>query len=113
MLFRSDVIKSGGEWISSIELEAMISEIEGVEIASVVGVPDERWGERPCAWIQSKSDSINIETVQNHLKQYVESGKIPNWAIPNMVAIVEEIPRTSVGKIDKKEIRKRIAEAGE
>ncbi|MBT3783789.1 fatty acid--CoA ligase [bacterium] len=108
-----DVIKSGGEWISSIELESLIMEIKGVEIAAVVGVPDEQWGERPCAWIQTHLDSIDLDAIQDHLKQYVEKGKLPSWAIPNLVAVVEEIPRTSVGKIDKKEIRKRISQMGE
>lgn len=107
-----DVIKSGGEWISSVALEALISEISGVDLVAVVGVPDEQWGERPCAWIQSQSKTLDILAVQDHLKTYVDSGKIPTWAIPSMVAIVEEIPRTSVGKIDKKEIRRQILQKG-
>mgnify|MGYP003331441121 CR=1 FL=1 len=108
-----DVIKSGGEWISSLELESMIAEIDGVELAAVVGLPDERWGERPVAWIQSADRTINMATVKKHLQVYVDKGVIPAWAIPGHVKMVKEIPRTSVGKIDKKEIRRQILQKGQ
>ena len=101
-----DVIKSAGEWISSIDIERLITLCEGVNEVAVVGIIDEKWGERPVAWI--KASKLNSEIIKIHLESYVEDGTIPTWAIPERIEFVNEIPKTSVGKIDKKEIRKRI-----
>lgn len=101
-----DVIKTGGEWISSLELENLISQHELVAEVAVIGVPDEKWGERPFAMIVSVTGAeIDSQNLQTHLAQFVESGQINKWAIPQQISVVSEIPKTSVGKINKKVIR--------
>ncbi|GAA0688581.1 fatty acid--CoA ligase [Marinobacterium maritimum] len=103
-----DVIKTGGEWISSLELESLISSHPLVDNVAVVGVPDERWGERPHACVVAKSGELVAETIKQHLSQFVETGQINKWAIPESIDLVTDIPKTSVGKIDKKRIRSSI-----
>ncbi|MDI3326593.1 fatty acid--CoA ligase [Pontibacterium granulatum] len=104
-----DVIKTGGEWISSLELESLISQHEAVGEVAVVGVPDEKWDERPLALVVPVAGAELCATVlQEHLKQYVESGRINKWAIPQEINVVTEIPKTSVGKINKKLIREQV-----
>jgi len=103
-----DVIKSGGEWIVSLELENLLSLHEDVLEAGVIGVPDEKWGERPLAIIipvEGASESINQNVLYDFLQSYVDDGTITKWAVPDHYVFVEEIPRTSVGKIDKKALR--------
>ena len=100
-----DVIKTGGEWVSSLELESLISQHPGVQEVAVVGVPDEKWDERPLAMIVSAKDNLAAEEIKAHLQSFVENGRINKWAIPDDIRIVEAIPKTSVGKIDKKLIR--------
>lgn len=106
---KKDVIKSGGEWISSLELESLISAYPGVKEAAIIGVPDARWGERPLA-IMVLNDATHVtgEELKKHLQQYVDSGKLSKWAIPDEFKFVTEIPKTSVGKIDKKLIRSKV-----
>lgn len=103
-----DVIKTGGEWISSLELERLISTHPGIEAVTVVGVPDERWGERPCALVIPRAADFDPQSIAEHLQQYVANGAINKWAIPREVRIVGDIPKTSVGKIDKKRIRAQL-----
>lgn len=104
-----DVIKTGGEWISSLELENLISQNEAVNQVAVVGVPDARWGERPFAMIvPAEGHSIDAASVKLHLQQYVDNGQIAKWAVPERISIVTEIPKTSVGKINKKLIRELV-----
>ncbi len=103
-----DVIKSGGEWISSLELERIIVEHPRVSEAAVVGVPHEKWGERPVAFVVPKAEGkglLSEEELKGFIRGFVEKGIIPRWAIPDRIYMVDEIPKTSVGKIDKKEIR--------
>ncbi len=101
-----DVIKTGGEWISSLELENLISQHDAVAEVAVVGVPDERWDERPYAMVVPASGAeIDADQIKQHLQQFVAAGHINKWAIPEEIAIVSEIPKTSVGKINKKQIR--------
>lgn len=103
-----DVIKSGGEWISSVELENCLIAHPHVLEAAVVGVPDERWQERPLAVIVAKQDaSVSAEQLRMFL-----ADKVVRWWLPERWAFVDEIPRTSVGKYDKKAIRSRYAEHG-
>lgn len=104
-----DVIKTGGEWLSSIELENLISKHADVAAVAVVGVPDEKWGERPFAMVVPKTPDLTQEDLQQHLSQYVETGHISKWAIPDQIRMVDDIPKTSVGKINKKEIRAQLA----
>ncbi len=103
-----DIIKSGGEWIVSLELENLLSLHEDVLEAALIGVPDEKWGERPLAIITPVEDArerITAAAMQEHLQKYVVEGVIARWAVPDQYVFVEALPRTSVGKIDKKVLR--------
>lgn len=101
-----DVIKTGGEWICSLDIENLISHIEGVGEVAVVGVPDLRWGERPYALVVLKPGAeITPDKIRETLTQRVAEGGINKWYVPDHIALVNEIPKTSVGKIDKKKIR--------
>lgn len=105
-----DVIKTGGEWISSIELESLISQHPQVAEVAVIGIPDEKWGERAYALIVPVSgQTVDAGALQTHLMQFVESGRINKWAIPEKISVVSEIPKTSVGKLNKKLIRMQVS----
>ncbi|WP_372985860.1 fatty acid--CoA ligase [Marinobacter sp.] len=104
-----DVIKTGGEWLSSLDLENLISQHPAVAGAAVVGIPDEKWGERPYALVTLKpGENASQEDIQKHLQQFVDSGDINKWAIPEQMDFVDDIPKTSVGKINKKLIRDQL-----
>ncbi|MCP8463197.1 fatty acid--CoA ligase [Pseudomonas sp. ZM23] len=106
-----DVIKTGGEWLSSLELEDLISRHPSVREVAVVGVPDPQWGERPFALLVLRDGhSLDAKALKEHLKPFVEQGNINKWAIPSQIAVVTEVPKTSVGKLDKKRIRVDIAQ---
>lgn len=105
-----DLIKSGGEWIVSLELENLLSLHDDVLEAAVIGIPDEKWGERPLAIIVPKEgaeDRVTADTMREHLEKFVADGVIASWAVPDQYTFVEELPKTSVGKIDKKMLRSR------
>ncbi|MFF2779681.1 long-chain fatty acid--CoA ligase [Streptomyces sp. NPDC058052] len=103
-----DVIKSGGEWISSVELENAIMAHPSVAEAAVVAVPDEKWGERPLATVVLKEGAeADYATLRDFL---AGEGGIAKWQLPERWAIVPAVPKTSVGKFDKKVIRKQYAE---
>jgi len=106
-----DVIKTGGEWISSLELEDLVSRHPGVREVAVVGIPDPQWGERPFALLVARDGhTLDAKSLKEHLKPFVEQGLLSKWAIPSQIALVTEIPKTSVGKLDKKRIRLDIAQ---
>ncbi len=106
-----DVIKTGGEWISSLELEDLILKHPAVAEAAVVGVPDPKWGERPLALVVVKpGQDLEAATVRAWLKDFADRGVISKWGIPERVVFVEAIPKTSVGKLDKKVMRQEYAE---
>ncbi|GAA4417241.1 fatty acid--CoA ligase [Nibrella viscosa] len=108
-----DVIKSGGEWVSSLAIEDLLSRVEGVAESAVIGLPDDRWGERPHALIVLKPDytgKVTPAQIRASLQQQVEQGDINKWYVPDRVIFVPEIPKTSVGKIDKKKIRSEMRE---
>lgn len=103
-----DVIKTGGEWISSLQLEDIISQHEAVSEAAVIGTPDEKWGERPLAMVVLKEaykGKVQEEELKAFYMKFVENGTIPKYGVPNKILIVDAIPKTSVGKINKKQIR--------
>ncbi|NLY95106.1 MAG: long-chain fatty acid--CoA ligase [Myxococcales bacterium] len=101
-----DVIKSGGEWISSVDLENEIMGHPGVAEAAVVAILDERWGERPLACIVPKPNAlVDGESIRAHLE-----GRVASFWLPEAFAFVDEIPKTSVGKFDKKVLRARVQE---
>ena len=104
-----DVIKSGGEWISSLDLENLMSQHEAVLESAAIGVPDEKWGERPLMVVTLKpeyKDKISAEDFMQFMKKFAEEGKLPKYGVPDRYEFVEQIPKTSVGKLDKKELRK-------
>lgn len=106
---KKDVIKSGGEWISSLALESLISAHPAVKETAIVGISDEKWGERPLALIVlAEGQNTDINGIKQHLQQFVKTGYLSKWAVPDEMRFVNEIPKTSVGKIDKKLIRTKV-----
>ena len=101
-----DVIKSGGEWISSVELENEVMSHPDVVEAAVIAKPDERWAERPlCCVVLREGASTTAEELVEHLR-----GRVAKWWLPDEFAFVAEVPKTSVGKFDKKALRSRLTE---
>ena len=98
-----DVIKSGGEWISSVELENILMGHPAVVEASVIGVPDPRWDERPLACVVRK-DGSDVDAAA--LAEYLGS-RVAKWQVPERWSFIDEVPKTSVGKFDKKVLRAR------
>jgi acyl-CoA synthetase (AMP-forming)/AMP-acid ligase II len=105
---RKDLIKSGGEWISSVELESQLAGHLSVHEATVIAMPDERWTERPLACVVlEQSQEAQPGELQAHL-----SSSFARWRLPDAFTFVAEIPKTSVAKFDKKLLRRQLA-AGE
>lgn len=104
-----DIIKTGGEWISSLQLEDIASRHEAVSEAAVIGIPDEKWGERPLVAVVLNPEyqgRIGADDIKAHFMQFVEKGVIPKYGLPENVVFLDTIPKTSVGKMDKKVLRK-------
>ncbi len=100
-----DVIKSGGEWISSVTMENTLMAHPKVVEAAVVAVPDDRWGERPLANVViTAGDQVSVAELRDHL-----GASVPAWQLPEHWSFLDEIPKTSVGKFDKKLLRTRYA----
>ncbi|MFJ8026741.1 long-chain fatty acid--CoA ligase [Streptomyces sp. NPDC096311] len=103
-----DVIKSGGEWISSVDLENALMSHPAVAEAAVVAVPDDKWGERPLATVVLREGATaDFASLRTFL---AEEGKIARWQLPERWTIIEAVPKTSVGKFDKKVLRRQYAE---
>ncbi|MBF0452719.1 MAG: fatty acid--CoA ligase [Candidatus Magnetomorum sp.] len=105
-----DVIKTGGEWISSIELEDALLAHDAVSEAAVIGIPDDKWGERPFAMVvlnNSARENVTIDDIKVHLMKFVEKGIIPKYGVPDKIAVVDSIAKTSVGKINKRSLRQQ------
>jgi fatty-acyl-CoA synthase len=101
-----DLIKSGGEWISSVELENAIMAHPDVVEAAVVAVPDERWSERPCACVVRREGcELDADSLREFLRE-----RVAKWWLPERVEFIAEVPKTSVGKFDKKVLRVQVAE---
>ncbi|HLM87324.1 MAG TPA: long-chain fatty acid--CoA ligase [Solirubrobacteraceae bacterium] len=101
-----DVIKSGGEWISSVELENELMSHPDVVEAAVIAKPDERWAERPlCCVVMREHAAAGAPELVEHLRE-----RVAKWWLPDEFAFVSEIPKTSVGKFDKKVLRGRLAQ---
>ena len=103
-----DIIKTGGEWISSIDLEDIILRKEGIAKAAVIASPDDKWGERPLALVTLEPEyrgRISPDASRHHVIDFVDKGLISRFAIPERVEFVDTLPLTSVGKIDKKTLR--------
>jgi fatty-acyl-CoA synthase len=101
-----DVIKSGGEWISSVDLENDLMAHPDVAEAAVFGIPDQKWDERPCAVVVLKK---GVERDPKVLRDHL-SGNLPKWQLPDSWVYIEEVPKTSVGKFDKKLLRQQFAD---
>ncbi|MDH3538166.1 MAG: fatty acid--CoA ligase [Gammaproteobacteria bacterium] len=110
-----DVIKSGGEWISSLQLENLVSACAGVNEVAAIGIADKRWGERPMLAIVGNTgadaDAIASE-VRAAIQAGIDAGQVSKWAMPERIEMLEALPKTSVGKMDKKLLRARYAETG-
>ncbi|MEM2223989.1 MAG: long-chain fatty acid--CoA ligase [Acidilobaceae archaeon] len=106
-----DVIKSGGEWISSVRLEDAISTHPGVSQVAVIAAKSEKWGERPVAFIVPKPEwrgKLTLEEIRKYLEDnYVAKGLISRWWLPDKVIEVDSLPLTSVGKIAKRVLREQ------
>jgi len=101
-----DVIKTGGEWISSLELENLLSQHPAVSETAAIGIPDAKWGERPMMLAVLKAGARALpEELKAFMQSFVDSGKIPRYGLPDRYEIVAEIPKTSVGKINKVKLR--------
>ncbi|QKR00232.1 long-chain fatty acid--CoA ligase [Metallosphaera tengchongensis] len=103
-----DSIKSGGEFIPSLILEDIISNHPKVGEVAVVGVKDEKWGERPVAFVVPKGD-VKEEELREYLIKHVNEGKLQKWWIPDKFIFVKEFPKTSTNKIDKKALRQTLS----
>jgi len=103
-----DVIKSGGEWISSVELENAIMAHDDVTEAAVVGVPHERWQERPVAFVVPGGDA-GESTLESEITDMLRED-YPKWWLPDSVEYIEEIPKTATGKFSKKDIREQYSD---
>ncbi len=103
-----DVIKSGGEWVSSLELESLVSAVDGVAEVAAIGVQDDKWGERPVLLIVAREGAEEVaikDGISAAAQQAVAAGNLSKWAVPDQFRFVAEIAKTSVGKIDKKRLR--------
>jgi fatty-acyl-CoA synthase len=100
-----DVIKSGGEWISSMELENTLMAHPDVAEAAVIGVPDEKWGERPLATVVL---APGASATAAELRAFLD-GKVPHWQLPERWSFIDEVPKTSVGKFAKTRMREAYA----
>jgi fatty-acyl-CoA synthase len=108
-----DVIKTGGEWVSSLQLEDLITRIAGVTECAVIGVKDDRWGERPLALIvrdPKMTPPVTEEDIKAHVLSYSKKGVISKFAIPQKILFVGALAKTSVGKFDKKVLRAQYGE---
>jgi fatty-acyl-CoA synthase len=101
-----DLIKSGGEWISSVDLENALMGHRAVREAAVIAVPHPKWAERPLAAVVLRDGfSATAEELREHL-----SARFSRWQLPDAIVFVDEIPRTSVGKFQKSKLREKFAE---
>ena len=101
-----DLVKSGGEWISSVELENEIMAHPEVREAAVIGIRDDKWGERPLACVVPEDgEDLDAEEIRGFL-----DGRVAKWWIPESIEFIDEVPKTSVGKFSKKTLREQFSE---
>jgi fatty-acyl-CoA synthase len=108
-----DVIKSGGEWVSSEQIEDLIEQYPGVKEAAVIGIPDKKWGERPLALVvedTGHASRLRETDIKAHLEAFATRGLISKYGIPETIQFVDHLAKTSVGKIDKKVLRETYAQ---
>ncbi len=101
-----DLIKSGGEWISSVELENELMGHSAIREAAVIGIPDPKWSERPLACVVVEEGAeLSKQDVLDYL-----TPRVAKWQLPDDVVFIDEVPKTSVGKFSKKTLRERFAD---
>ena len=108
-----DVIKTGGEWVSSLDLENIMSQHPAVLESAAIGVPDEKWGERPMMIVTLKPEfvgQLNTSDFKAYMLEAAKQGKLPKYGVPDRYEFVEKIDKTSVGKLDKKVLRKKYSD---
>jgi fatty-acyl-CoA synthase len=101
-----DLIKSGGEWISSIDVENSAMGHPGIAMAAVIGVPDEKWGERP---LLIAVPAPGAEPTKDEILEYL-SGSLAKWQLPDDVIFVEALPMGATGKVQKRKLREQYAD---
>jgi fatty-acyl-CoA synthase len=105
-----DVIKTGGEWVSSLELEDLIHKHPAVAEVAIIGVPDPKWTERPLAVLVVKpGQEVSEAQIRTQLQEFAARGVIPVYCVPERIVFVEALPKTGVGKLDKKVLRELYA----
>jgi len=105
-----DVIKTGGEWVSSLQIEDLISQCKGVSEAAVIGIKDDKWGERPFALVIKDARTggdLSDTQIKAHLRAFADTGVISKFGIPDRILFVKTLAKTSVGKVDKKALREK------
>jgi len=110
-----DVIKTGGEWVSSAQIEDLISQCDGVSEVAVVGVKDDKWGERPLALVVRDAQTggdLDDTRIKGYLTAQANRGMISKYGIPDKILFVRALPRTSVGKFNKNELREKYGKPG-
>ncbi len=103
-----DVIKTGGEWVCSLDLENVLSQHEAVLESAAIGVPDAKWGERPVMLVVLKEmfrGQVTEADLQAYMKKAVEEGRLPRYGLPDRITLLDALPKTSVGKLNKKQMR--------
>src|SRR5262249_55117553 len=104
-----DVIKTGGEWVSSLAIEDLLQRHPSIAEAAVIGVPDPKWTERPLAIVVPKPDQfVDASDLKKHLGAFAAKGVISKYGVPDRIVFVDALPKTSVGKIDKKMLRAQV-----
>jgi fatty-acyl-CoA synthase len=104
-----DVIKTGGEWVSSLDMENLVSQHPAVSEAAVIGIPDPKWGERPLVILVPRQEfkgKLTVDEMKGYMKKLADEGRIPQYGLPERYEFVDALPRTSVGKVSKVELRK-------
>lgn len=103
-----DVIKSGGEWVSSLDLENILSRHEAVLESAAIGIQDAKWGERPLMLVVLKDmfkGQVTEGDLKVYMKQAAEDGRLPRYGVPDTIVLLDALPKTSVGKLNKKQMR--------
>lgn len=105
-----DVIKTGGEWLSSLDIEDIVAKHPAVSEVAVIGIPDAKWGERPMAMVVTRpgyAEKVTEDAIKELVMEHASRGIISKWAVPERVLFVETLDKTSVGKLDKKVLRQK------
>lgn len=100
-----DLVKSGGEWISSVQLENAATDVEGVQLSAVIAVPDFDWGERPLMLVVANKRIVDAEKIRRGL-----AGHFPRWWLPDRIEFVDDLPLNGAGKVNKRLLREQYSD---